>query len=429
MESKALYRGLRPGPHGNERSREQVRRHQRARLISAMIEAVDEQGYEKVSVQRVVALAGVSKRTFYEHFSCKEECFLMTFDTINLGIMRRLTAAYAELADRDARLRVLLEWVFANVAHRPKDFRLRMIEAYGAGPAAHARVKALRARIEGIVAASLPERAENPPAIAVKGMAHGLWHLICARLFSDSVEELPELTDDVYSWMTAYRCPADALPEAPQLAARGRIEASAFQSPAGDERRRLQHAALHIVGRRGFSALTRASLLELAEVDERRFDALFDDIESCFIEALDLLAAEALAPMLSAARDAPREWTASIQASIEALVHALASDAVFARAAFVEAAFAGPKGVERANRLLDGFAALLHRNAPPASPLTAAASQATAGAVWGIIHDYVHAGATDRLPELAPHLSYIVLAPAIGPQAAIESIERFSARR
>jgi AcrR family transcriptional regulator len=425
-QSKALYERLRPGPHGSARSREQVIRHQRARLLGAMIEAVSERGYGRVSVQQIVTLAGVSKRTFYEHFASKEDCFLATFEEINLDAMRRLAAVYAEQEDRDARLRMVLGWVLSNVAQRPKEARLRMVEAFAAGPSAHARVRQMRARIEAVIAASLPRRAENPPPIAVKGMAHGLWHLLCSRLLKGSVAELPGLAEDLYGWMACYRCPARALPPAPRLAARSPVLARPFQPPRGDERRRLQHAALHLVGHRGWLALTRPALLELAEVEDSAFCALYGDAEDCFMEALDLLAAEALAPMLSAARSAGSSWPAIVQAAMGALVKVLAEDPVFARAAFVESSCAGPRGVERGGRLLDGFAALLRRYAPARCGLSATASQATAGAVWGILHDYVHAGASDRLGELAPQLSYVVLAPTVGARAAIESIAGLS---
>ncbi len=60
--------------------REEVARHQRARLYGAMIEAIDRQGYAATTVAQVIALAGVSRRAFYEQFANKEDCFLATYD-------------------------------------------------------------------------------------------------------------------------------------------------------------------------------------------------------------------------------------------------------------------------------------------------------------------------------------------------------------
>ena len=55
-------------------------RHQRNRMHGAMVEAVALRGYERTSVKQVVGLAGVSRRSFYEQFANKQECFLATYD-------------------------------------------------------------------------------------------------------------------------------------------------------------------------------------------------------------------------------------------------------------------------------------------------------------------------------------------------------------
>src|SRR5260370_29471297 len=62
-----LYKRLPHGPHGL--GREAVARHQRARLYGGMVESVYQRGYAGTSVAHVIALAGVSRRAFYEQFS------------------------------------------------------------------------------------------------------------------------------------------------------------------------------------------------------------------------------------------------------------------------------------------------------------------------------------------------------------------------
>ncbi len=58
-----------------------IRAIQRERLIVAMLNAAAELGYLETNVQDVIDRAGVSRPTFYEHFSNKEDCFLAAFDT------------------------------------------------------------------------------------------------------------------------------------------------------------------------------------------------------------------------------------------------------------------------------------------------------------------------------------------------------------
>ena len=66
------------GPH--TLTREEVAANQQARMMSAMIELVGEQGYGPTTVAQVTARAGVSRKAFYEHFANKEECIIALFD-------------------------------------------------------------------------------------------------------------------------------------------------------------------------------------------------------------------------------------------------------------------------------------------------------------------------------------------------------------
>src|SRR5271169_4817733 len=75
-----LYKRLPHGPHRLQRN--EVVLNQRARIHGALIEAVAHDGYQGTSVKQVIELAGVSRRSFYEQFANKEDCFLLTFDLI-----------------------------------------------------------------------------------------------------------------------------------------------------------------------------------------------------------------------------------------------------------------------------------------------------------------------------------------------------------
>ena len=90
----SLYERLPHGPHRLDHN--QVVRNQRARIQGAMIEAVAASGYQAVSVRQVVALAGVSRRSFYELFSNKLECFLSTFDVIAARGVKNIHSAYQQ---------------------------------------------------------------------------------------------------------------------------------------------------------------------------------------------------------------------------------------------------------------------------------------------------------------------------------------------
>jgi AcrR family transcriptional regulator len=137
MEKRPLPRG----PHGLER--DVVLASQRGRMLEAMAEAVAAKGYAQTTVADVVGGAGVSRKTFYEHFRDKEECFLAAFDT---GVDLVLGAIYAAkpsesdpessdtpwLALMRARARAYLD----TLASEPAFARTFLIEVFAAGPRA-----------------------------------------------------------------------------------------------------------------------------------------------------------------------------------------------------------------------------------------------------------------------------------------------------
>lgn len=77
--------------------RELVEASQRQRLLHAVTVTVAEKGYGRSTIVDITAVAGVSKKTFYEHFPDKLACFLAAHD---VGCQAMLDAATN--ASRDA---------------------------------------------------------------------------------------------------------------------------------------------------------------------------------------------------------------------------------------------------------------------------------------------------------------------------------------
>src|SRR3979490_221775 len=126
-ELAPLYRRLPPGPHRLERA--EGLRHQRMRMHGAMVEAVAADGYQGTSVREVIALAGVSRRSFYEHFANKQECLLATFDVIACSAMRRAGEAYlASDGPFERRLRAALAEFAGAIARNRKAAELVIVQ-------------------------------------------------------------------------------------------------------------------------------------------------------------------------------------------------------------------------------------------------------------------------------------------------------------
>jgi AcrR family transcriptional regulator len=119
-----------------------VRSAHRDRLVEAMIGLVAERGYAAVTVADVVASARVSKRTFYQHFADREDCFLAAYVAAAEGPLTRIAEAVAPAveadpgapapdlaAEVDAATRAYLE----ALAERPELTRTLLTEISGLG--------------------------------------------------------------------------------------------------------------------------------------------------------------------------------------------------------------------------------------------------------------------------------------------------------
>src|ERR1017187_7090424 len=87
---------LRPGP--SRLPRGQVTEIQRGRMLAAAVEAVEEVGYAHMTVAQVIGRARVSRKTFYDVFADREDCFLAAFDQAIDSAGAVVKAAYEEEA-------------------------------------------------------------------------------------------------------------------------------------------------------------------------------------------------------------------------------------------------------------------------------------------------------------------------------------------
>ena len=77
---------------------------------------------------------------------------------------------------------------------------------------------------------------------------------------------------------------------------------------------------------------------------------------------------------------------------------------------------------------MTALADLLRASAPAGQRPSELVAEASVGAVWGIVHHEVALGATQRLPDIAPQLSFMVLAPVLGAENAAQAIRAEQAR-
>src|SRR3954453_16673759 len=112
--------GTRPLPRGpHNLTRADVLESQRQRMTDAMAETVAAKGYAGTTVGDVVAGAGVSRKTFYEHFRDKEDCFLAEFGSGVEMLLAAIASAVPETSTRMSLVRARVRAYLATLAARP----------------------------------------------------------------------------------------------------------------------------------------------------------------------------------------------------------------------------------------------------------------------------------------------------------------------
>jgi AcrR family transcriptional regulator len=170
---------------------------QRERLIAAMLRAVADLGYREANVQDVIERAGVSRPTFYEHFSNKEDCFLAAFDATAARLRERVAAATRKGGDnlRD-RLRFGLETVLHFAATEPDAARAIVVEARAATPQAVQRRDELLDHfalcIDAQVRELLPD-FRSYSKITAAGIVGGVEALLYSRLNKKEFDDFDSL--------------------------------------------------------------------------------------------------------------------------------------------------------------------------------------------------------------------------------------------
>src|ERR1700735_5699082 len=123
-----------PDGHTRSGASKQVAALQRARVLTAMVQEVSERGAANVSVGHVVGRSGVSRRTFYEIFHDREECFLAAFDDALQNAAAVVVPAYGTGGAWQTRGRAGLTALLGLLDRDRAAARLLSVERLGFGP-------------------------------------------------------------------------------------------------------------------------------------------------------------------------------------------------------------------------------------------------------------------------------------------------------
>lgn len=384
-----------------------------------MVSLVAEKGYDTITIRKLVKAASVSTRTFYKHYSSKEECFL---DVHRRSVHRVLGALTVPRGarDKDERVRLsvdafLREWNGSGEAH------LALVEADEVGPRALKQAQWADRAIERELRRSLCDDEAIVPLVIIDGLIAGLLRVAHTHTLIQPKRFSAEQRHDLARWVTTclelgsqwhefnfqttsdgwgIRPLSDDVPK--MRGEEGRA------SPPTDDRTLLLAAATKLAvggNRDGFSP---RKIAAAAGIPRRRFDAYFSRAEDCLDVALDLMV-ESTMRLAKEASEAAHTQRDGVYRVVATLCAAVAQGAVLSGLCFAQAA-AISETLRRCDRFMTDFEGLLRDVlGEPSGRNNDVTLEASVGGLWGILRNEVRKGRRLQLPKLCPMLSCFLL--------------------
>jgi len=177
---------------------------QRNRIHRAMIEVVSERGYPETRVVDVISVAGVSRKTFYELFESKEDCFLAAYDVLLEGLLGKATEAFeaAPGSPWAERIAAVLEALLEHLSRHPDEGRFAIVEVLAAGPKGLARRDAALRQFAGFLELGRSETSVELPGITSLAVAGGINELLYSEILHGAAIRLPSRLADLTFWVT-----------------------------------------------------------------------------------------------------------------------------------------------------------------------------------------------------------------------------------
>ena len=415
-----------------------------------MTTAVGEQGYAKTTVADVIAIAGVSRKAFYEHFANREECFLETYDTIIAEGVERVGVAYRSAASRAGAIAAGIEALFTRAIQNPLEVRIVLVEIGAVGRAGAERRELLMGTYEQLLRDGLKlSRGQGMiPNPILRALVGGVTHVLNSWVSVGRERRLKKLVPDLVKWFTAYypapetivtlrdpqpkrpfaglvggRAPGSLSPPTPSSTKRRGLRGEHVGSHSfvvHSQRERILDAVANLSASKGYTAVTVKDIAEEAAVSLDAFYEHYAGKEDAFLVAYEVGHAKGLT-IVEHAYDSAPDWRTAIRAAITALFDFLASEPAFAHLSLVDARIATDRTAERASRgvsayaqmLLPGFERARGKNGPP--PV---AVEAIIGGIFELCLSYTLQNRAEALSELVPRATYFALAPFVGAKEA-----------
>ncbi|MGL4305688.1 MAG: TetR/AcrR family transcriptional regulator [Mycobacteriaceae bacterium] len=193
-----VRRVLPKGPHNLDR--DTVLTSQRVRMLEVVLSLVDEKGYQAVSVADIIAQAKVSRRTFYEHFRNKSDCFSVAFNEEAQLVIKKIIEATIANTSHETWIEAGPRALCVALAERPVFARIFLVLA----PQADKKIQEKREQylnsasetLREIVAQGRKNRPDLPAELSIysaQAVVGAVTRLLATYLEEHGAEQLPNL--------------------------------------------------------------------------------------------------------------------------------------------------------------------------------------------------------------------------------------------
>jgi AcrR family transcriptional regulator len=196
LGSRAIERRGLPRGEGNV-SRSFVVHNQRERILDALANLAAAKGFGATTIPEIVQEAAVSVQAFYEHFSGKEDVFLVAYELGHRKTLAIVERAYEAQTSWPAAVRAGVVTLLEFLASEPAYAHLALIDALTASPkaaaVAHDGMNAYAWMLEpGLEPAG---GGKLPGTVTVEATAGALLELCFVYVASERTRELPGLSE------------------------------------------------------------------------------------------------------------------------------------------------------------------------------------------------------------------------------------------
>lgn len=388
------------------------------RLVDAATHLAGHEGSAHLTVDRLIASAGVSRASFYQYFKSADDCIWTAFREAG----DRLVAAVAE-ATTKAQIPELaaITVLGQTAASRPAEARLLMRESLAVGPTGLQLRRVLIGRIERRISSrGAAQTRIDIPAPLLIGATFRFLSITMAEC-----QNARTLESELNEWASTFSrprgsCLSDYLAHPLAVGTPSAIADGSPSSKPGGPRERILAATVALIEKSGYRELTVDSIARRADVSRRTFYHKFPSKEAAAIAAYEQgfrrLLAEC-APAYFSATD----WPEQVWQAARAFATVVDEECGTAHLGFAECYAIGTQFASRVHSTLLAFTLFLEdgyrRNVAAGQPLPRTYGTLTA-ATMAEIAFLASQDDGGRVMRAVPLAVYLVLTPFIGSVAA-----------